>query len=191
VRVAIVLAAGSSRRFGAANKLLAPLRGRPLLTHALDAAQAGPVAWTLVVTGADRARVATVARSRLPRARIVHARHHREGIAASLAAGLAALPQRVEEALVFLGDMPRIPPGLAGWLVRRRGGRGPSVRALLNGHPAHPVLLARADFAAAAALTGDRGPGAMLASRGARTLALPPRWRDAIADMDYRREFGR
>ncbi len=191
MRVAIVLAAGSSRRFGAANKLLAPLHGRPLLTHALDTARAAPVAWTLVVTGADHARIAASARQNLPRVRIVHARRHRDGIAASLAAGLTALPQRVEEALVFLGDMPRIPPGLASWLLRRRGGRGPSVRAMLNGHPAHPVLLARADFAAAAALTGDRGPGALLARRGARTLALPPLWRGAIADMDYRREFGR
>src|SRR4051794_15994077 len=188
MRVAIVLAAGSSRRFGAANKLLAPLHGRPLLTYALDAAQNAPVAWTMVVTGDDRARVAAVARQRLPRARIVHASRHREGIAASLAAGLAALPQRVEEALIFLGDMPRIPPGLAGWLVRRRGGQGPSLRAMLNGHPAHPVLLARADFPAAAALTGDRGPGAMLVRRGARTLALPRLWRAAVADLDYRRE---
>ena len=191
MRVAIVLAAGSSRRFGAANKLLASLHGRPLLAHALDAANAAPVAWTMVVTGADRARIAAVARRRLPHARIVHARHHREGIAASLAAGLAALPQRVEEVLVFLGDMPRVPPGLAGWLVRRRGGRGPSIRAMMSGHPAHPVLLARADFAAARALTGDRGPGALLGRRGARTLALPRVWRGAIADLDYRREFGR
>jgi len=143
------------------------------------------------VTGADRARVAAVVRRNLPRARLVHARRHREGIAASLAAALNALPQRVDEALVFLGDMPRIPAGLAGWLVRRRGGRGPSVRPVMNGHPAHPVLLARADFAAAAALTGDRGPGAMLARRGARTLALRRGWRGAAADMDYRREFGR
>jgi molybdenum cofactor cytidylyltransferase len=191
VRVAIVLAAGSSRRFGTANKLLAPCQGRPLLSHALEAADAAPVAWTMVVTGADRARIAALVRRKLPRARIVHARRHREGIAASLAAGLAAMPQRVEEALVFLGDMPCIPPGLAGWLVRRRGGRGPSVRAMIDGHPAHPVLLARADFAAARALTGDRGPGAMLARRGARTLALPRFWRGAIADLDYRREFGR
>jgi molybdenum cofactor cytidylyltransferase len=190
MRVAIVLAAGSSRRFGAANKLLAPLAGRPLLAHALDAARAAPVAWTLVVTGADRARVAAAARRSLPRVRIVHARRHREGIAASLAAGLAALPRRVDEALVFLGDMPRIPAGLAGRLVRLRGGRGPSVRPVLNGQPAHPVLLARADFAAAMALTGDRGPGAMLARRGAKVLALVRGQRGAVADMDYRREFG-
>ena len=191
MRVAIVLAAGSSRRFGAANKLLTPLDGRPLLAHALVAARHAPVAWILVVTGADRTRVAAVVRRTLPRARIVHARKHREGIAASLAAALAALPSRVDEALVFLGDMPRIPPGLAWRLLRRRGGSGPSVRPMVNRQPAHPVLLARGDFAAAAGLTGDRGPGGLLARRGARTLSLPRSWRGAIADMDFRREFGR
>jgi molybdenum cofactor cytidylyltransferase len=145
----------------------------------------------MVVTGADRARVAGVVRRFLPRARIVHARRHGEGIAASLAAGLAALPASVDEALVFLGDTPRIPPCLAGRLLRLRRGVGPSVRPSVGGRPAHPVLLARADFAAAAALTGDRGPGAMLARHGARRLDLPRSWRGAVADMDYRREFGR
>ena len=141
------------------------------------------------MTGADRARVAAAARRFYPGVRIVHAASHREGIAASLAAALAALPSRVDEALIFLGDMPRIPHGLAGRLVRRRGGRGPSVRPLLSGRPAHPVLLARADFAAAAALTGDRGPASLLARRGAKTLALPRGWRGAAADVDRRREL--
>ena len=191
MRVAIVLAAGSSRRFGAANKLLTLRRGRPLLTYALDAARAAPVAWTLVVTGADRARVSALARRFLPGARIVHAARHREGIAASLAAALAALPSRVDEALVFLGDMPRIPHPLAGRLVRLRGGRGGSVRPALNGDPAHPVLLARVDFAAAAALTGDRGPGSLLSRRGARTLTLPRGWRGAVADVDRRSQLRR
>jgi molybdenum cofactor cytidylyltransferase len=143
------------------------------------------------VTGADRARVAAVARRFDPRVRIVHAARHREGIAASLAAALAALPSRVDEVLVFLGDMPRIPRPLAGRLLRLRGGRGPSVRPMFDGDPAHPVLIARRDFAAAAALTGDRGPGSLLSRRGARTLRLPRGWRGAAADVDRRRELGR
>lgn len=162
-----------------------------MLAHALEAARRAPVAWTLVVTGADRGRVAAVVRRTLPRARIVHARRHRDGIAASLAAALSALPSRVTEALIFLGDMPRIPAGLAGRLLRFRGGSGPSIRPMLDGQPAHPVLLARRDFAAAAALTGDHGAGALLARRGARTLALPRHCRGAIADMDYRRQLHR
>ena len=32
----VVLAAGASRRFGAANKLLQPLSGKPLLCHTLE-----------------------------------------------------------------------------------------------------------------------------------------------------------
>jgi molybdenum cofactor cytidylyltransferase len=191
MRVAIVLAAGSSRRFGAANKLLARFAGKPLLAHALASAAAAPVARVLVVTGADRDRIARIVRRWLPRARIVHARNHQHGIAASLAAGLAALPNRTEEVLVFLGDMPRVPAGLAGRLVRLRAGQGSSVRPVVGGQPAHPVLLARADFAAAGRLTGDKGPGKLLAQRGARILMLPRRFGGAIADLDYRRDLGR
>ena len=39
----VVLAAGASRRFGAANKLLQLLDGKPLLCHTLELAAALPV----------------------------------------------------------------------------------------------------------------------------------------------------
>jgi molybdenum cofactor cytidylyltransferase len=57
---ALVLAAGQSRRMGQANKLLAPIDGRAMVAHAVDAmltSRAGPV---IVVTGheADAVRAA-------------------------------------------------------------------------------------------------------------------------------------
>lgn len=39
----VVLAAGASRRFGAANKLLQLLDGKPLLCHTLELAAACPL----------------------------------------------------------------------------------------------------------------------------------------------------
>ena len=49
--VAILLAAGSSRRFGG-EKLLMPLRGRPLFEHALEALEVAAPA--RLVLGIDR-----------------------------------------------------------------------------------------------------------------------------------------
>src|SRR5687768_1206127 len=112
--VAIVLAAGSARRFGG-GKLLAPFEGRPLLHHALAAARvAGPVT---VVTGADAEAVAVCAQAFDPAIRLVHASGHAEGMAASLRAGIAAVPQAAA-AFVFLGDMPRVPHGVLAPLAR-------------------------------------------------------------------------
>ena len=37
IRAGLLLAAGASRRFGPKDKLLSPLRGRPLIAHAAEA----------------------------------------------------------------------------------------------------------------------------------------------------------
>lgn len=141
MRAAIVLAAGASRRFGHANKLLARYRGRPLLHHALAAAAAAPVGRILVVAGADRARIGRAVRAfGDPRAVTVFAQRHRDGRRASLAAGLAALRRSEREVFVFLGDVPAPPPGLAQRLLRCRAA-GQAVRPMAGGVPGHPVLL--------------------------------------------------
>jgi molybdenum cofactor cytidylyltransferase len=87
VRVgALVLAAGEGRRFGG-TKQLAPLRGRPLLEHALAAVAA--LSPRVVVLGheADAIRAAVD----LHGARPVVCGDWREGQAASLRCGVAAL----------------------------------------------------------------------------------------------------
>lgn len=144
MRAAIVLAAGSSRRFGAANKLLVRWRGRPLLHHALKAALAAPVGRVIVVTGSGRSRVAGAVRAlRNGRLTLVHARNHGEGRRASLAAGLAALRPRERQCLVFLGDMPDLPRGIGERLLRRIAPSDEAARPVRRCAPGHPVLLNR------------------------------------------------
>src|SRR3954451_23383398 len=104
---AVVLAAGSARRFGG-GKLTAPWRDGVLLDGALAAAFAAPVRSVTVVTGADAAAVEAAARAFASRAgaaerlRIVDARDHAEGLAASLRAGIASLPLDADGAFIFL-----------------------------------------------------------------------------------------
>lgn len=57
----VVLAAGASRRFGAANKLLQPLAGKPLLCHTLDLVQGLPIAPKVAVCSAETAPLAEAA----------------------------------------------------------------------------------------------------------------------------------
>jgi molybdenum cofactor cytidylyltransferase len=155
LRVAIVLAAGSSRRFGGA-KLLARLHGRPLLLHAIDRAREAKAARILVVAGARWARIARLVDHDVI---LVRARRHDEGLSASIAAGLAAVRPIERELILFLADMPfaRMP--------RMRLGPGiDAMRPEVAGKPGHPMLVHTA-VARRLGGKGDRGLAALLDAR--------------------------
>ena len=187
---ALVLAAGAGSRFGG-GKLSAPWRGRTLLDGALDAALAAPVAGVVVVTGADPT-VRSIAEARAePRLRIVHAASHAAGLSASLRAGLAALPEDAAGALVFLGDMPRVP----------RSVLTPLVEALIEGAAAavptcgsvrgHPAALSRLLFPELALLGGDRGAGALLDRLGDAVVRIETTDPGVLEDVDYPDDLAR
>ena len=164
--VAVVLAAGCSSRFGSP-KLLAPLDGRPLLQHALDALAAADVGNVAVVLGDERAAIEAAIAWRDER-RVVNERPG-DGLSSSLRVGLdaAAEDASAEAALVVLGDQPALQPAV----IRTVLGAAESshalfVRALhaVDGAP-NPVLVRRAAWALAAGLSGDRGLGPLLAAR--------------------------
>jgi len=186
VRAAILLAAGQSRRFGPTNKLMAPLRGRPLVLHALAVARAAPAGRVIVVTGAQSSRIATAVRRADSRLTVVRARDHREGLSASLRTGLKALRPIERTIFIFLGDMPDIPHRLAHRLaLRMTRTRCSFVRPTWRGRPGHPVLLLRPSREQLATLKGDRGLGA---SDG--ELFLPVRETGTVRDIDRPRQIG-
>ena len=180
---AIVLAAGSGVRFGG-GKLLAPYSGAPLLHAALAAARAAPVRAVTVVTGAGAEAVAAAAQAFDPAIRIVHAADHAEGMAASLRAGVAALPADVGAAFLFLGDMPRVPLGVLAPLAEAIGGGASAAAPVFQGRRGHPVVLGRELFAAVAELTGDAGARPLLAGLGARLALVEASDDGVLFDVD-------
>src|SRR6185312_14366709 len=157
---ALVLAAGSGSRFGG-GKLLVAYAGRPLLAGALAAAFAAPVRAVTVVTGAESEAVAAAARAIDPRARIVHAAEHAEGMGASLRAGIASLPEDAAGAFVFLGDMPRVPHAVLAPLAEALAAGALAAAPVFEGRRGNPVLIGRALFPELLALTGDAGARAV------------------------------
>ena len=172
--MAIVLAAGSSSRFGSP-KLLAPLAGRPLLQHALDALAAAAVDDVAVVLGDEQAEVVRAIAWRGER-RVVNERPG-DGLSSSLRAGLdaAAEDAGVEAVLVVLGDQPTLRPETIRRVVEAAEA-SPALfvraRHAVDGAP-NPVLVRRAAWAAAAGLSGDRGLGPLLAERPELVLDVP------------------
>lgn len=157
---AVLLAAGSSRRFGAP-KLLAPWRGRPLWEHALAAlGAASEVTETILVVAPGFA-----APPLPPRCRLVVNPEHAEGMGASLRAGVRAAAPDTEAFLVALADMPLVPPGLIAALVACYGaGEGPIVVPVHGGRRGHPLLIGAALRDELLALRGDAGARGVLAA---------------------------
>ena len=167
---AIVLAAGASSRFSG-GKLLAPWGDGVLLDGALSAAFAAPAEAVTVVWGADAgvpaATEAFAARvGQAGRLRLVHAGRFAEGMAESLKAGVASLPSGSSGAFIFLGDMPRIAPGVATGLAEALIGGAAAAVPVFEGRRGHPVLFGRALYPALLALSGDRGAASVLSALG-------------------------
>lgn len=180
---AIVLAAGSATRFGS-QKLLAPLHGRPLLRHVLDAVAAAGLPDVVVVLGADAAAVEAGVPWSGER-RVVNPRPQ-DGLSSSLRIGLdaAAEDPRTDAVVVALGDQPALRPEVLRAVVQAAEGTGlPIVRARYEADDApNPVLVRRSAWALAAGLDGDRGLGPLLASRPDLVAEVPAPGRNPDVD---------
>ena len=160
---ALVLAAGEARRYGS-QKLLAPLRGRPLLQHAVDAACASSLSPVIIVLGAD----ADVITAQLSpgRARVVRNPDYASGQSSSLRAGVGALGPEADAAVVLLGDQPGVTAALLEALVaRQRESGAAAVVCVQDGRRSPPTLLHADLFAGIAELRGDVGARELLARR--------------------------
>ena len=158
----LVLAAGTATRFGGV-KVLAPLDGRPLLAHVLDAARATGLVEIVVVLGAAREAVSDGVD--LTGFRVVVNPNPEAGLSSSLQLGLAALGQ-ADAALVLLGDQPLVRRDvmLALLLAEVPAGRSIVVPVYSGGGGGNPALVLRSAWPLADVLTGDRGFGPVIAA---------------------------
>lgn len=140
-------------------KALIQLGPSRLVERAIAAASDGGCAHVLVVVGAAGDAVETYAAA--AGAEVVRAPAWREGMGASLRAGLGALSaQPYAAALVTLVDLPDVTPGVVARVLGAVGEEPEQalVRAAYAGTPGHPVILGR-DYwpEAIEAARGDRG----------------------------------
>lgn len=181
---AILLAAGRGTRFGARPKLVAPLEGLPLVRHAGLAIRRSRLRPAVAVIGAHTEAV-RASLSGLDM-RLVENPDHAAGLASSLKAGLAVMPEAVEAVVVVLGDMPRVTALQLDRLAEAYLSASPrpcAVVPVFEGRRGNPVLLNRRLLGPAlAALDGDAGAGRLLAGRD-DVLEIPGEAANAL-DVD-------
>lgn len=155
----VLLAAGASTRYGAANKLLATLDGDPVVRRALDSLVAGGVDDVLAVVGFEADRVADA----LGDVAVVRNDDWQDGIGTAVSRGAREATASEADAVVFaLGDMPWVDPdSVTALLNAAHVGMASALAAAYRGQRGNPVLFDRQHFETLAALDGATGGAAV------------------------------
>ena len=167
---AIVLAAGASRRFGS-QKLLAELRGKPVVRWAVENVLAAQPDEVIVVVGREGEAVRHVLHGLA--VRIVVNERWSEGIGGSLRAGIAALSAEADAAMIALGDQPGVDASVIASLLNTQSeGSRSIVVPSYRGERGHPVIFSAEIFPELLAIDGDRGARDVIARDPSRVTRV-------------------
>jgi molybdenum cofactor cytidylyltransferase len=164
VIVGVVLAAGRGTRFGGA-KLLQPLRGRPLLSYAVDAALHSHLDRVIVVRPEARPEFETAVDCSAARLGYLSNPDPARGQMSSLKIALGSMAATVEAAVVLLADMPLVGSPLIDALLTSFRNDGRSVVPVCEGQWRHPRLLSAELFPEFLALRDDARGNELLEAR--------------------------
>ncbi len=180
----LVLAAGRSTRMGQRNKLLEDLGGRPVVRRTVEAALASRARPVVVVTGhqGDRVEAALAGLD----VTFIRNPDFASGMASSLKAGVAALTDRLDGAIVALGDMPEVGPAHLDRMIAAfepKEGRSIIV-PVHDGRRGNPVLWSAELLQAMERLSGDVGARQLIADNAESVVELDLGTPAVLVDLD-------
>lgn len=151
-------------------KLLLPLRGRPVVRWSVEALLP-LVDEVVVVTGHEAAAVGDALAGLS--VRLARNPHPEAGQGTSIAVGIGALGAGTRAALVALGDQPRVPRAVVQALLETFARTGQAVvTPVYRGVPGNPVLFAASVFPELRGLSGDIGARALVRAHPERVAAV-------------------
>jgi molybdenum cofactor cytidylyltransferase len=181
---AIILAAGRSTRMGGPNKLLAELGGKPLVRTVTEQALASKAQSVIVVTGHQAEQVEKALHGL--KVKFVRNPDFAEGLASSVKAGVAAVADGADGALICLGDMPLISANLIDRLIEAFApDRGHLIAVpVSDNRRGNPVLWSRRFFNELMTLDGDIGARHLIARHSEAVAEVPVEGFGAFLDID-------
>jgi len=184
---AIILAAGGSTRMGQP-KLLLPWKGEALIRWPVKIALNAGLSPVIVVTGAS-ADAVKASLDEMP-IEIIHNPDWEKGQSTSLRCGIAALPDNIEAAILFLGDQPQLPQDLIQKMIIEFHAHSPSTPIFISsyqGKRGNPVLFDRSLFKELQHLEGDAGGRLIFEKHPVQYI--PVENADVLTDIDSPEDY--
>lgn len=176
----VLLAAGLSRRFGDANKLLADVCGRPMAACAMDVQRSFDAERHAVV--ASDGRVAELARQR--GMEVVANDAPELGMAHSIVLGVNAM-RDMDAVLLMAADQPKLTAASLQRLVSAFETEECPIACLMDGtHYGNPAIFSKEHFGELLALSGDRGAKVILRKHEELLRKVPCVHAGELADAD-------
>lgn len=182
---AVILAAGSSRRFGG-NKLLAEIRGKTVLQHVVDAARNSPVDSVILVISGETAGSFKDTNG----ISVVINNNPAAGLSYSVRLGIQEASKHADAALVMLGDMPNITSGIIEKFTElSRKNPESIISGMVRNEFMVPAVFPRSLFGEMKKLSGDFGARAIIQGFG---NVVPVELKESdIIDIDVRSDVNR
>jgi molybdenum cofactor cytidylyltransferase len=172
----IYLAAGHSRRFGDANKLLAMLNGKPLVAHAAQTIRSMSLAHRITIVADNHVA------AQLNGFDILYAKGSQNTMSCNIALGVTAAQARgADRVLIALADMPFVPREHFEAVIAACDSTHASASSDGTRH-LPPACFPESYFEQLMALTGENGAGKIIKYLPAEFITIADS--DALADID-------
>lgn len=181
---AVILAAGSSKRMGNVNKLLALWQGKALVRHVVETAKNSIVEEVIVVTG-HQSDAIELALEGLD-VRFVHNPDYKEGMASSLKSGIRSVGKNQTGIAVLLADMPQLKGETLNQIVTgflQADGRSICI-PICGSRQGNPVIWPKEFFPEILTLSGDKGARELIKKYKNRVLEIPCEDHGTLIDFD-------
>ena len=181
---AIVLAAGTSTRFGRDHKLLANLNGVPVIHKAITALKAARMNQIILVTGFRHKDILSALEDQ--EIFTIHNPNFESGMAASLAVGVGGLKPDVDQCFICLADMPFTEPGTYRALIAAADQTSAAQIFVPThgGKRGNPVLWRKSQFHKLQQITGDTGGKSIIKEEPHLVLEVPVDDGGILIDLD-------
>ena len=185
---AVILAAGSSSRFGHPKQLLV-WEDRPLILSTVDTAWAAGLDPIIVVLGAHAEEIEPLLTSHP--VQILKNYHWSEGISSSIRTGVSALPGTVEAAIFIPSDQPLLTSTFLQDVMGcyEETGKSIVIPHSSDGKISNPVLFGREFFSELSQLSGDKGGRLLFDKYPDHMAKLPVSDPFLLMDIDTPKSF--